>query len=341
MADQPAVVLSYDPPGPIFAISSQAEMPSISVTAAFQNITPDPKIPLQFQWSVTVAFNGNALHALGRKIFHPAIKQVTDKNTFKIPFTAVRGGDLTITLSVVVGTTILTATSKGLTIIGKDPSPHELSLVASPITAFRKLMRIESGLRQFISGGPYFSEDDRGGAGLCQVTDPSPTDDEVWNWKANVAAGLRVYKGKEAIAGAHPRLYRKSDDFKDLVKSYNDSRYQKAVATAAAAKPPVAAKEVPRKDLTITIPDYTSDQLELATIRLYNGAADHLHEFIPKVDKDGLLVVTVDEPNLKGTTEWQQVTADQRRQQYTADKLPEKNWGDPAYVDDVLRQASF
>jgi hypothetical protein len=272
---------------------------------------------------------------------------MTDKNTFKIPFTAVRGGDLTITLSVLVGTTPLTAVSKNLKIVGKDPSTHELSLVANGTTAFRKLMRVESGLRQFLAGKPYFSEDDLGGAGICQVTRPKPSDDEVWNWRANVAAGWLIYQGKESEARAHPKNYRKSNGFKDLVDTYNDERYRLAVQGAAAAKPPLAAKEVARKDLAITIPDFTSDQLERTTIRLYNGSP-RIYEYMPRLDTkrtpDGseLLYVTVDEPNLKGMAEWEEVSAERRIQEYDKDPpLAQKLRGDPAYVDDVSGKASF
>jgi hypothetical protein len=70
MADQPVVMLSYDPPGPIFSISSQCEMPNIIVTATFKNITPDPKLALQFQWNVALVFNGDAPHSLSRNIYH-------------------------------------------------------------------------------------------------------------------------------------------------------------------------------------------------------------------------------------------------------------------------------
>jgi hypothetical protein len=357
LADKPVLVLSFDPPGPEFPISTQSEMPNITVTAKFQNITPDPKVPLQFSWTVDLSFNGTfrkrqVPHALGRVIQHPPIAQVTATNQFKIPFAAVRGGDLTVKVAVTVCGTPLSATSEGLAVIGSNPSTSELALVAAPIVAFRKLMWVESRFMQFLggrqfSGMPYFSEDDLGGAGICQVTDPSPTDEQVWKWKDNIAAGWQIYKGKEAIARHFPANFRAGKTFAAMVTTYNDERYRQAVEAGAKAKPPVEAKNVPRKDLTITIPDLTEEQVQLETIRLYNGAPLHIHEYRPKMDTvktpkgEGLLLVTVDEASLKGTAEWERVPVEDRKQQYRDAKLPEKNWGDPNYVDDVMSSPGF
>lgn len=357
MPEKPDVILTFDPPGPDFPISTQSEMPNITVTATFKNITPDPKVPLQFGWTVELAFKGSLRrhpvpHALGRIIQHPTITQVTEKNQFTIPFSAVRGGDLTVKVAVTVGGTPLTAASEGLAIVGSNPSPAELALVAAPIVAFRKLMFVESRFKQFlggrqVNGMPYFSEDDKGGVGLCQVTDPSPTDEQVWKWKENIASGWQIYKTKESTARHYPANFRTGKTFAAMVTTYNDERYRNTVEAAAKAKPPVEAKNVPRKDLAITIPDFTDDQVQLETIRLYNGAPLKIHEFRPKMDTaktpkgDSLLSVTVDEANLKGTAEWERVPVEARIQQYKDAKLPEKNWGDPNYVDDVMASPGF
>jgi hypothetical protein len=350
MADKPSVVLSFNPSGPVFSIPEQCEMPNIAVQAAFKNITPDPKIPLQFQWNVSLVFNGMGCpHSLGRVVKHPDINQVTATNTFKIPFTAVRGGSLRVSVKVVVNNTQLSATSENLQITGTNPSPGTLGAFANANTAFRKLMRVESRLRQFLKPEwPYFSEDDRGGIGICQLTD-APTDDQVWSWKANVQAGWAVYQGKETIARNHSRNFRNGSDFHKLSKAYNDLRYDKAKKAALAAVPvtvPASApaappKEVPRQDLAITIPDYTDEQLEYDTIRGYNGYADGMYEYRALLDKDGILVLTVDEPNLKGTASWERITGAMRLAQFEADDFPVKKRGDPSYVDDVLAMPSF
>jgi hypothetical protein len=57
---QPEVALSFSPAGPQFAISEQCAMPAITVTATLKNITPDPKLALQYQWNVTLVFKGGS-----------------------------------------------------------------------------------------------------------------------------------------------------------------------------------------------------------------------------------------------------------------------------------------
>lgn len=204
----PAVVLTVDPPGPKFPISEQCEMPKITVTAELQNVTPDPKVPLQYQWKVTLSFNGQGCaNATQRIIKHDDITQMTPTNKLQIPFTQVRGGSLTISVTVVVVGNTLTASTKDLLVTGTNPSVGALALVAAPNQAFRKLIRVESGLKQFLSDTcPLWSGDGYGGVGLCQLTSPAPTDDQVWNWKENIKGGWALYKQKEAVAKAYPRV---------------------------------------------------------------------------------------------------------------------------------------
>ena len=324
-------------------------MPTITVTAAFKNITPDPKAVLHFQWNVSLVFTGlGCPHSLSRVVRHTPISLVTTTNSFKVPFTAIRGGNLTVTLTVQVGTVRLTSTTQNFQVMGANPGVAALAAYAAPNVAFRKLIRVESRLRQFLSPAwPYFSEDNYGGVGICQITNPAPTDDEVWSWKANVDAGWRLFQEKEAAARAYPRKVKQSEAFHTLTKNYNDLRYTKAkqIAMAGAAAvggtPIGAPREVQRKDLALTLPDYTDEQLQLDTIRGFNGYADGLHEYRVRTDQDGVLVVKVDEPSLKGVAEWERISAADRIAQYDADTLPIKRRGDPAYVDDVLAMPGF
>ena len=90
-------------------------------------------------------------HGTGRSTAHSPIDgQAGTRNTYRIPFKEVRGGVLTVTVSVKVGTTTLTATSKDLTIAGTNPPPATIKTWANSIGAtkvrFRKQMRQESSL---------------------------------------------------------------------------------------------------------------------------------------------------------------------------------------------------
>lgn len=352
MADKPSVTLSFNPAGPQFSISEQCQMPDITVTATIKGATPDPKVPLSYQWNVALTFDGKGCpNFAGNTTAHSAIPQsTTTTNTFKIPFTEIRGGDLVIGVRVTVGTAVLTAKSENLKVIGTNPATATLSNFVStfsPPVIFRKLMRLESSLQQFITRSsqvwPLFSQDHLGGVGLCQIT-PAQTADQVWSWKQNVKDGWALYKQKQTAARNYPAHVRKSPEFQALVKAYNDQRYEKLKKAAltpvpGAPPPPGPPKEVPRQDLTITLPDFTDDQLALDTVRGFNGFAGGLHEYRTRVDINGLLVVTEDVPRNTGAAEWERLTADDRNKVY--DKLGIKHRGDPNYVVDVEAKASF
>jgi hypothetical protein len=337
----PTVVLSFNPPGPQFVISEQCVMPSITAKATLQNVTPDPKSQPQFYWSATLVFaGGSCAHAMGRTISHSAMSgtTVSPTNEFKIPFTQIRGGSLTVRVTVKVGTNSLTAESVGLTIVGTNPSIGSLGIAAPSNAAFRKLMRLESGLMQFLSPGcPKFSGDNKGGVGLCQLTIPAPTDDQVWSWKANLAGGVALWNSKEATARGFADSVRKSAAFQALVKAYNDQRAATAAAAAKAAKKPAPATP----PIVVTLPDYTADQLQRETLRGFNGWAGDLHEFRVKVDANGLLVVTLNPASTQGAAQWEEVSSTDRIAYYNKIGLAANRRGDPNYVEDVERQASF
>jgi hypothetical protein len=347
----PSLTLSYDPSGPTFPITEQCEMPNIKVTANLKDITPDPKLPLQYRWAVSLLFTGaKCVHSLNRNIKHPDISCVTAVNALAIPFTKVRGGDLTISVAVRVGNVELTAKSAGLQVTGTNPGMGALMAATPDNDAFKKLMRVESRLKQFLGPTcPYFSEDDYGGVGICQITNPSPSEDQVWSWKENLKAGWQFYKDKQSVARRYPADVRNSTEFKALVKAYNDKRLaqNKAAAAPGGIRPPdvkgpaVGATVPELKALIVDLPDYTEEQLQRDTIRGYNGYATGWHEYRVKTDKDGLLVVTVSADGTKGTAEWEQITAEQRKAHYKDVQLSEKKWGNPNYVEEVEAEASF
>jgi hypothetical protein len=337
---KPSVTLSFNPAGPQYAISEQCVMPTIAATATLKDITPDPKVPVQYRWTVTLLFQGTACaHSANRTTSHAPISSVTSTNTFAIPFTQVRGGDLTVTVSVTVNGSTLTASSNGLTIVGTNPTIGSLQSTAPNNAAFRKLTRLESGLRQFLAPAcPLFSQDGLGGVGLCQLTRPAPTDDQVWSWKANLAGGITLWGQKETTARGFPAQVRASTDFQNLVKAWND---QRAAAAAAVGKPAGQPPPTPPPPIPVTIPDYTADQLQRETLRGFNGWAGQLHEFRPKVDANGLLVVTLNAAGNQGTAEWEELTAAQRTAYYNQIGLAANRRGDPNYVEDVEGRQSF
>jgi hypothetical protein len=330
---EPQILLSYDPSGPEFAITDEAQMPTIRVMAQLQSGGRTPAT-VRYEWKVTLCFNGvNCMNSRNRRTDHPEIRATTFSNIFTIPFTQVRGGELTIEVSARsgewIGTTAITTQSRGLRVVGTNPSTRALSRATIMKDCFKRLMRHESGLQQFRPAAcPYFSRDGLGGVGICQITNPAPTDDQVWSWKENLKRGLEIYKEKETAAKGYPGRVRQSREFNTLVADYNRDR-------VAQATPPGSLSP-----LTINLPDFTQDQLERATIRLFNGAPLGLHQY--RVTLNGKkLHVNVDPSGMTGTAEWEEVTAADRIAAYDAAGLEARKRGDPNYVENVYRQLTF
>ena len=312
--------LSYNPRGPGFSISADAVMPTITVTATLSGVTVDPRSPPVYTWNATLTFNGSVTpHGNGRTTAHRAIApQIGPSNSFVIQFTEVRGRVLTVSVSVRVGTNVLTAQSTGLTIVRTNPTPIAIKTLANAIGAtrvrFRKQLRQESGLRQFTANGwPQYSSDNKGGVGLCQLTNPAPTADQTWDWEANLRRGWALFLEKEAYARPYPSQVRTSVEFIALVAAWNRARLP---------APPVA----------VSLPEFTADQLELDTIRGFNGyGAPRLHEFrVRRAPIGGLLIVTLAPNGQTGTAEWERVPVNERGTS-----------GDPNYVNKVEAQADF
>ena len=117
----------------------------------------------------------------------------------------VRGGDLKISATMQSGGISATGKSHGLKLVGTNPSIAILRSIARPKKAFRKLMRLESASSSFLRTDLRSLARITWVVGLCQITHPSPTDDEVWSWKANVKKGWEIYQVKEKVARDYPR----------------------------------------------------------------------------------------------------------------------------------------
>ena len=62
-------------------------------------------------------------------------------------------------------------------------------------TGFDKILQHESSCRHFTPAGEPIQSFDAG-YGVSQLTSPAPSYEEVWNWKLNVDAGLRLFAAK-------------------------------------------------------------------------------------------------------------------------------------------------
>jgi hypothetical protein len=373
MSDAPGlaqVSLKFSPTGPRFAISEDATMPIITVTAELQNVAIDPRQPPPiYTWHAEVTFDGAICPngAFCRTSHSPMAPVSGTSSRFVIPFRQVRGGALKVSVGVLVGGRTLVATSSGLDIVGKNPSPARIAAYVNPHPDFRRLMRNESRLNQFVphTHFPNFSLVDMGGVGLCQIT--PPTADDVWNWKCNVDSGWRLFQEKRRIALAFPDHVRKHE-LKELADKYNDARalaarpssllqghpsrpspllpgpaeHSSSVLTALMPETDrESAIPLRRKPIAVTLPDFTEEQLSRDTLRGFNGYACGLHEYRVQVDANGMLVVDEAADGLTGVARWERVKPEERIKVYDRRGLAPLRRGDPYYVDKVEREATF
>jgi len=214
-----------------FRITADAQMPDITVTAAMQGgRLPDNAV---FEWSATLEFNSHQAPNGGtRNTHHPDIAPQTGPSpSWRIPFTQVSGGELIVKVVMRAGSRS-ERESKKWEIVGNNPTSADIRIFFNGIaangteakrTAFRKLMRHESDLRQFLAPNywPLYSEDGKGGVGLCQLTDPTPTDEQTWDWQENVRVGWALYQVKEREARGYPGREQQRARFRQLVDVWN------------------------------------------------------------------------------------------------------------------------
>jgi hypothetical protein len=145
------------------------------------------------------------------------------------------GGSLTVMVSAAKQSASIT-----VKIYGTNPSAADVTayLTTKPGSdGFDKLVEHESNFRQFnASNEPVKSFDN--GYGMCQLTSPAPSYEQVWNWKLNVDGGLALFASKRASAVAYlsqsGRTYT-SDQLKyETVCRWNGGAYHEWDAKAGA-----------------------------------------------------------------------------------------------------------
>jgi hypothetical protein len=346
--------LKTQPPGPLFLIGgSDCAMPKIEVSAEFVDFVPDPKSQLSYEWTVSLNFTGGPTicpnSSAATHTAHTAIRSTTPIGKLLIPFAEVRGGELLIAVEVKgdgVPATARKALSTGLRVLGANPGIAELQAYVPNYGLLRKLMMIESAMgthvpKQFRhldpQGYPLFSQDGLQGVGLCQLTYPAPTAAQIWNWKANVDAGLELYKQKERHARNYPARVRKGNQLRMLVTEYswaaqqdgnrprapwldmpdNNARMSLARPAPTPPRPPARMSPVGLIAQSIEVPDFTPEQIQNDTARGFNGYMgrdpdnNELHEYRLRLDESGALVV---KRAANGTlqAEWEQISPEER-----------------------------
>jgi hypothetical protein len=97
-------------------------------------------------------------------------------------------------------------------VAGTNPTEDQVVayLAAQPGSdGFDHILRHETGCRHFNSQGEPARSFDVG-YGMCQLTAPAPSFDQVWNWKRNIDAGLKLFQAKRAAAAQYLSADRRS-----------------------------------------------------------------------------------------------------------------------------------
>ena len=208
---------------------------------------------------------------------------------------------------------IHTVKSKGLKIGATNPSLSELA-AAFPNDVLKSIARHESGARQFMADPgckalyPLFSGDNLGGVGLFQITRPAPSPEQIWDWRANLAAGISIYESKRKVAKGYKDQCESLKRFIELRDDYNRQRRLQN-----------------KSDLQITLAEFT------------------LHEFEIPVVGSKLVVSNIDEKKQTGEVIWQRTPASKRY--HLVKRANGKEGlvmtGDANYVSNVRGASSF
>jgi hypothetical protein len=159
-----------------------------------------------------------------------------------------------------------------------------------------------------------------------QITNPAPTRDEVFDWRANVDGGIAIFNQKVASASNYPGRLQSRQEFMMLVDDFNADRKLQGL-------PPVS----------VVVPSFTSGdfdtnlmELERDSIRGYNcwpvGSnyrflGLELHQYRLKITSGKLDVVMNPQAGAHEAV-WEEVPVRDRG-----------NCGDPDYVNNVLAQS--
>lgn len=159
----------------------------------------------EYRWSWVMEWEAKTSGLKERERKGQTLKAFNESGEFNsgnkawvVDFGKILGGTLTVTVE--VGEHRLTRT---VSIIGQNPTLEQVGeFVASlaDMDGFEKLLEQETGTRHFINldGEPIVSFDQ--GYGITQMTQPAPSYEQVWSWKANIQGGSSIYQEKAQAA---------------------------------------------------------------------------------------------------------------------------------------------
>ena len=313
--------------GKMFDMDPAPQMPDIDAEARINGLDPDPTPSTSFDWTVTLKLNGtDCSHGVNRQIADETLMDSVTGGPYMPTFSNVRGGKMEMKVEATIGSKTDDDMVDMLEIRGTNPQKTAVR-GRLPHDTLRRIACHESGMRQFQAGAnggknkcPLFSGDGLGGVGIMQITNPAPTIDEHWDWKANVDRGIQVFNSKAPYPVNYPGQLQGGVTFGMAVMLLNQDRQARGLQ-------PLSQVVVP----AFTSGDFNTNlqQRQLDQVRAYNGYGGRLlgwplHEYRPQM-ASGFLDLQVDPATLVGTVVWEQVPAADRPQ----------NFGDPNYVANI------
>ena len=116
-------------------------------------------------------------------------------------------------------------------IVGTNPSADAVNAYIRNhpgSDGFERIVAHESRYKQFTPDGSPMRTFDHG-YGMCQLTHPIPSFEQVWNWKHNVDGGLALFAEKHALAkhylGQNGRSYTAQQLTYEAVCQWNGGSY--------------------------------------------------------------------------------------------------------------------
>jgi len=212
-------------------------MPVITGTAIFEGGSGTVS-----GWEVSVDFRADDCPPFGPKDLTTSFKfspnggnEVTTDSFGSV----VRGGDIGFLAKGTVDGCSVTGFG-GAGLVGTNPQRTDVQ-ASLPHHTLQRIACRESGQRQFDAppdGGTAFCPlfGPGGKVGVMQIA--NPTDDEVWNWRLNVAKGIEIFNQRVDAATAYPGEVEDSDKFKSLVSQFNQKRQAQGLNPIQVVVPP-------------------------------------------------------------------------------------------------------
>lgn len=165
-----------------FTITSAPEWPSIDCATDARGI---------HTWHWTIAWD----------TFKKSGKETTAGNAWDAKAVITNcGGTLTVRAEANGAAATITVKIKG-----SNPSVTQVSqylATKANSTGFDKIIGHESKFKHFDANNEPKKSFDKG-YGMCQLTNPPPPFEQVWNWKLNIDGGLKLYGEKLTAAIAY------------------------------------------------------------------------------------------------------------------------------------------